>query len=106
MKKAHIILIDDQIDVLATLMQDLTTFRERFILDDCESVKEAYELLEELEASGEQIALIMASVLDNPHDLGFHKKAFREVRKLASQFPLFSKEWEFEQELHMQFANG
>ncbi len=60
MKKAHIIIIDDQIDVLSALLQDLKPFRERFILDDCESADEAHELMEELFASGEKIALIIS----------------------------------------------
>ncbi|MBZ0166747.1 MAG: response regulator, partial [Candidatus Omnitrophica bacterium] len=60
MKKAHIIIIDDQIDVLSALLQDLKPFRERFILDDCESADEAFELMEELDVSGEKIALILS----------------------------------------------
>jgi two-component system chemotaxis response regulator CheY len=60
MKKPHIILVDDQKDVLSTLMQDLTVFRGKFILDDCQSAQEASKLLEELEAGGEPTALILA----------------------------------------------
>ena len=81
MKKAHIILIDDQIDVLATLMQDLSIFRERFILDDCESVKEAYELLEELETAGESIALIICDhIMPNKNGIEFLSELSKDDR--------------------------
>ena len=72
MKKPHIILIDDQTEVLSALMQDLAPFRDRFILDDCESAKEAFELLEELDACDEQTALIMADhIMPNKNGIAF-----------------------------------
>ncbi|MCA9392922.1 MAG: response regulator [Candidatus Omnitrophica bacterium] len=88
MKKAHIILIDDQIDVLSALLQDLKPFRERFILDDCQSADEAYELMEELEVSGEQIALIISDhIMANKNGIELyadlaHDQRFEDVRKI------------------------
>ena len=63
MNKAHIIIIDDQSEVLSSLQNDLTTFSEKFIIDDCESAEEATELLEELDASGDKIAIILSDHL-------------------------------------------
>ncbi len=72
MKKPHIILVDDQTDVLSTLMQDLALFKDKFILDDCESAKEASELLEELDVSDEQTALVMADhIMPNKNGIDF-----------------------------------
>ncbi len=72
MKKPHIILVDDQMDVLSALMQDLASFRDKFILDDCESAKEAFELLEELDASDGQTVLIMADhIMPNKNGIEF-----------------------------------
>lgn len=88
MKKAHIIIIDDQIDVLSALLQDLKPFRDRFILDDCESADEAYELMEELEASGELIALIISDhILANKNGIELltdlsKDERFEHIRKI------------------------
>ncbi len=72
MKKAHIILIDDQIDVLSTIMRDLAPFKDKFILDDCESADEAEDLIEELEASGEMMALIISDhIMPNENGIAF-----------------------------------
>jgi len=72
MKKPHIILVDDQADVLSALMQDLAPFKDKFILDDCESAKEASELLEELDACDGQTALIMADhIMPNKNGIEF-----------------------------------
>jgi two-component system chemotaxis response regulator CheY len=72
MKKPHIILVDDQKDVLSALMQDLAPFRDKFVLDDCESAKEASALLEELDGADEQIALIMVDhIMPNQNGIEF-----------------------------------
>lgn len=81
MKKAHIIIIDDQIDVLSALMQDLKPFREKFILDDCESADDAYELMEELEVSGEQIALIISDhIMPNKNGIELFTELAKDQR--------------------------
>lgn len=88
MKKAHIIIIDDQIDVLAALLQDLKPFRNGFILDDCESAQEAYELMQELDASGEKIALIISDhIMPNKNGITLLSELvednhFKNVRKI------------------------
>jgi two-component system chemotaxis response regulator CheY len=60
MSKPHIIVIDDQPEVLSSLRNDISLFREKFAIDDCESAEEATELLEELDASGASVALILS----------------------------------------------
>lgn len=83
MKKPHIILIDDQADVLSALMQDLASFKEKFILDDCETAKEASDLLEELDTNDEQTALIMADhIMPNKNGIDFLSE-LAEVDSLA-----------------------
>lgn len=88
MKKAHIIIIDDQIDVLSALLQDLKPFRERFILDDCESADEAFELMEELDVTGEPIALIISDhIMPNKNGIELlsdlsKDNRFEKVRKI------------------------
>ncbi len=88
MKKAHIIIIDDQIDVLSALLRDLKPFRDRFVLDDCESADEASELMEELEVAGEKIALIISDhIMPNKNGITLfaelaHDQRFEGVRKI------------------------
>ena len=81
MKKAHIIIIDDQIDVLSALLQDLKLFRERFILDDCESADEAFELMEELDAAGEKIALVISDhIMPNKNGINLLSELSKDAR--------------------------
>ena len=81
MKKAHIIFIDDQIDVLSSLRNDLDIFRKKFILDDCESADEAWDLLEEVDADGESVALILSDhVMPNKSGIDFLSEVANDDR--------------------------
>jgi len=81
MKKAHIIFIDDQIDVLSSLRNDLYPFREKFVLDDCESADEAWELLEEFDSDGEPVALILSDhVMPNKSGIDFLSEVSKDER--------------------------
>lgn len=59
MAKPNIICVDDQRDVLATLQKELHFFRDYVTLFYCESAQEANEILEELDAKSEPLALII-----------------------------------------------
>jgi len=53
----HIICVDDQREVLAALQNDLSVLP--FGVEGCESAEEAWEVIEELDASGKFVALII-----------------------------------------------
>jgi two-component system chemotaxis response regulator CheY len=59
MTKLNIICVDDQREVLAALRKDLAYFKDICSINDCESADEAMELLEEIDADGESVALII-----------------------------------------------
>ena len=81
MSKPHLIIIDDQTDVLSTLRNDLESFREKFVLDDCESAEEAEELIEELDATGESIAVIFSDhVMPEKNGIDFLSELSRDDR--------------------------
>ena len=59
MEKPNIICIDDQREVLATLKKDLNIFNESFKIIFCESAAEAIVVIEEIDAEGDHLALII-----------------------------------------------
>jgi two-component system, chemotaxis family, chemotaxis protein CheY len=59
MAKPNIICIDDQRDILATLQKELHFFRDYVSIFYCESAQEANEILEELDAKSEPLALVI-----------------------------------------------
>ncbi|MEJ2544343.1 MAG: response regulator [Calditrichaceae bacterium] len=59
MKKPNIICIDDQREVLAAIKKDLDFFTPAFKIVDCESAAEAYEIMNDLHADNEEVAVII-----------------------------------------------
>lgn len=60
MDKLNIICVDDQREVLSAVLKDLSSLNEFFHVEDCESADEALELMDELDAEGEYIALVIS----------------------------------------------
>lgn len=60
MEKINIICIDDEREVLDSVMRDLECFSEHFHIEECESAEECWQLLEELDDNQEPIALIIS----------------------------------------------
>lgn len=54
-----IVCVDDQRDVLAALRKDLTFFESAFEIIDCESAAEAAEVMDEIDANGDYVALLI-----------------------------------------------
>lgn len=59
MEKLNIICVDDQSEILSTLRKDLEYFGQYFEIIDCESAEEAWEEIEEIDAEGDFLALII-----------------------------------------------
>jgi two-component system chemotaxis response regulator CheY len=59
MQKPNIVCVDDQREVLATLKKDLDGFLNFFKIEYCESAEEAYEIIEEIDEKGENLALLI-----------------------------------------------
>ncbi|MGU3806880.1 response regulator [Vibrio diabolicus] len=60
MEKLNVICVDDQREVLSAVLQDLEPLNQWLNIEDCESAGEVLELMDELDAEGEMIALIIS----------------------------------------------
>ncbi len=59
MDNLYIICVDDQREVLNSLMADLSPFEELINIEECESAKEAWEVMEEIDKAGDHVALVI-----------------------------------------------
>ncbi len=60
MEKLNILCVDDQREVLSAVLQDLEPLSGWLNIEDCESASEALELMDELDANGEYVALVIS----------------------------------------------
>lgn len=60
MDKLNIIYVDDQREVLSTLSKDLQVFEKYCAVEECESADEALELVNELDTSGDKLAVLIS----------------------------------------------
>lgn len=60
MEKINIICVDDEREVLDSVVRDLDFFSEFFNIEECESAIECLELLEELDANQEHVAVLIS----------------------------------------------
>ena len=81
MEKPNIVCIDDQREVLATLKKDLEIFQEYFKINYCESAEEANELIEEIDADGEYLALLICDhIMPESNGIDFLIEVDRDLR--------------------------
>ena len=59
MEKIYIICVEDQPEVLNAVIKDLIPFEDKFIIEGCENALEAEELLEEVDADGDFVGLLI-----------------------------------------------
>lgn len=60
MEKINIICVDDEREVLDSVSRDLAFFSDVFNIEECESAQECLDLLEELNADNESVAVIIS----------------------------------------------
>ncbi|MGX9417723.1 response regulator [Vibrio sp. WJH972] len=60
MEKLNLICIDDEREVLDAVLNDLDSLSSWVYIEDCESANEASELMEELDAEGDFVALVIS----------------------------------------------
>ncbi len=86
--KPLLISIDDQDDVRASLLRDIAVFEKYCDIIDCESADEAEEVLEEADAKGQPIAvLICDQVMPDKDGVSFLKEVqqddrFKQTKKM------------------------
>lgn len=60
MEKLNLICVDDQREVLNAVVQDLEGLADWLNVEECESGQEALELIDELDADGEFVAVVIS----------------------------------------------
>ncbi len=81
MDKLNIICVDDQREVLATLKKDLEAFRSVAEITFCETAAEADEILEELDAEGAPIPLLICDhIMPGENGIDFLARVNRDDR--------------------------
>lgn len=60
MDRLNVICVDDQREVLSAVLQDLESLSDWLNIEDCESAAEVLELMDELDAQGEHIAVLVS----------------------------------------------
>ncbi len=59
MDKLYVLCVDDQREVLNALTQDLEPFETSLMIEECESVNEAWEVMESIDANGDHVAILI-----------------------------------------------
>ncbi len=81
MSKLNIVCIDDQREVLAAVKHDLEKFNTNFEIVECESAKEAEEVLEDIYKEGEETALIICDhIMPGENGIDFLARLNLEAR--------------------------
>jgi len=60
MENIVIVIIEDQREVLEAIAKDLAFFEDAFLIEECDTADEAEEVMENLDAEGHQIALVVS----------------------------------------------
>jgi two-component system chemotaxis response regulator CheY len=60
MEKLYIICVEDQREVLNTIVEQLSLFEELIVIEECESAHEAMELIETIDEQGDHIAIVIS----------------------------------------------
>ncbi|MBL7856692.1 MAG: response regulator [Cyclobacteriaceae bacterium] len=60
MEKLNIILIEDQREVLEAIAKDLEPLEDTFMIEECESAKEAAEVMETILTQGDYVGLLIS----------------------------------------------
>ena len=88
MEKLRIMCIDDQREVLHTLRKDLEIFSDHCIFIECETADEAEEVLDEVDKSGDELAVVICDhVMPGKNGVDFftdldQDARFPQVKKL------------------------
>ncbi|MEQ8338399.1 MAG: response regulator [Cyclobacteriaceae bacterium] len=59
MDNLYIVCVDDQRDVLSSLSGDLSPFEDLLMIEECESAREAWDVIESIDRSGDHLAIII-----------------------------------------------
>ncbi len=86
MNDLAIIYVDDQREILSTLSKDLEMFSEYINIEECESAVEAIEIIEEIDAEGGKVAIIISDhIMPEMSGVEFLSKMHQDSRFTAKK---------------------
>lgn len=81
MDKIYIICVEDQPEVLRAIADDLASFEEAFGLEECESAAEAEEVMDEIDAEGDHVGVIVCDhVMPGKTGVKFLAEVHEDIR--------------------------
>lgn len=81
MDNLYIVCVDDQREVLSSLSEDLTVFEDQIIIEECESAREAWEVIENIDQAGDHLAIIITDqVMPDQSGVELLKKLIEDGR--------------------------
>ena len=81
MEKINIIVVEDQQEVLQAISKDLSVLEDAFIVEECLSASEALEVMNDIDQSGDYVALIISDqVMPNKSGIEFLIDINKDVR--------------------------
>jgi len=81
MEKLFIILVEDQPEVLRAIASDLREFEDDFIIEECQSAAEAWDVMKRAEERGGYVVLIVSDhVMPNQTGVEFLTRVHRDGR--------------------------
>lgn len=81
MEKIYILCIEDQREVLNAVVNDLAPFEAMFPVEECESVAEAMEVIEEIDAQGDYLGVVVSDhVMPDKNGIDFLVELHQDTR--------------------------
>ena len=81
MEKLYVICVDDQREVLNSVVRDINIFGEWAVVEECESAEEAGALITELDIAGKSVALIICDhIMPGQNGVDFLARLTRDKR--------------------------
>lgn len=81
MEKLYIICVDDQREVVNSVVRDVNVFADWAIVEECESAEEADALINELDVEGKPLALIICDhIMPGQNGVDFLARLTRDKR--------------------------
>lgn len=93
MNKLTIIYVDDQRQILSTLSKDLEIFSDYINLEECESAIEAKEIMEQVDAEGDMVAIIISDhIMPQKTGIEFLTEVHQDSRFISTKKILLTGE--------------
>ncbi|MFM8448541.1 MAG: two-component system response regulator [Haliscomenobacter sp.] len=88
MEKIYIVCIEDQREVLNAVVHDLAAFEDKFLVEECESVDEAMDVIEDIDTQGDYLGVVVSDhVMPDKNGIDFlvalhQDERFRKTKKI------------------------